>query len=162
MEPKFVEGDRATKFELLGFAAVVILLIVLDRLTSRHGALLATDPMQALKQSVDRLWVVALTTASLFVGVAIYLLRLGVKINRSGQYPPPGMRVGVRTKIVRGRRARWNAILAFVVAGILIVVSPALVYLSYSLSRLASELSHPNKQMQPAPRNGAADLPRYA
>ncbi len=160
MEAEFVEGDRTTKFKLLGFAAVVILLILLERLISPDGALRATDPMQALKKSVDRLLIVALTAVPLFVGVSIYLLRLGVKVKRSGQYPPPGMRVAVRTKVRRGRRAKWNAILMFVLAGILMVQGPVLIYAWYSISRLAVELGHPNKQMQPAPRNGAADLRR--
>ncbi len=155
-----MEGDRTTKLKLLGFAVVVTLLILLDRLTSPDGALRATDPTLAWKKAVDRLWVVAVTTTLLFVGVSIYLLRLGLKVKRSGQYPPPGMRVAVRTKVRRGRRAEWNAILAFVVAGILMVASPALIYVCYSMSRLAAELGHPNKQIQPTPRNGAADLRR--
>ena len=70
------------------------------------------------------------------------------------------MRVAVRTMVRRGRRAKWNAILMFVLAGFLMVPGPALIYAWYSVSRLAAELNLPNKQMQPAPRSGAADLRR--
>ena len=160
MEAEFVEGDRTTKFKLLVFAAVVVLLLLLDRLTSPDGGLRATDPTLTFKKSVDRLLIVALTAVPLFGGASIYLVRLGIKVKRSGQYPPPGMRVAVRTMVRRGRRAKWNAILMFVLAGFLMVPGPALIYAWYSVSRLAAELGHPNKQMQPAPRNGAADSRR--
>jgi hypothetical protein len=49
----------------------------------------------------------------------------------------------------------------FVLAGIFMVASPALICTWYSISRLATGLNHPNRQMQPKPRNGAADLRRY-
>ena len=111
MEAEFVEGDRATRFKLLAFAAVVFLLIVLERLTSPDGPLRATDPTQAFKKSLDRLLIVALAAVPLFGGVSISLVWLGIKVKRSGQYPPPGMRVAVRTMVRRGRRAKWNAIL---------------------------------------------------
>ncbi len=110
MEAEFVKGDRATRFKLLAFAAVVFLLIVLERLTSPNGALRATDPTQAFKKSLDRLLIVALTAVPLFGGVSIYLVWLGIKVKRSGQYPPPGMQVPVRTKVRRGRRA-WQRFL---------------------------------------------------
>jgi hypothetical protein len=138
----------------------VLLLILLDRLTSPDGALRATDPTQAFNKSIDRLFVVGLTAVPLFGGVSVYLVRLGIRVKRSGQYPPPGMRVPVRTMVRPGRCAKRNAILMFVLAGILMAPGPALIYAWYSISRLAAELGHPNKQMQPAPRNGAADLPR--
>jgi hypothetical protein len=101
-----------------------------------------------------------LVAVPLFVGASIYLLRLAVKASRTSQWPPPGTRVAVRTRVYRGRRAQWNAILAFVVAGILIAASPTLIFAWYTLSRLAPSLGHPNKQMQPTPRGGAADLQR--
>ena len=116
--------------------------------------------MQAFKQSMDRLLIVALLVVPLFGGVSIYLVRLAIKVKRSGRCPPPEMRVAVRTMVRRGRRAKWNAILMFILAGILMVASPALIYAWHSISSLVAELGPPNKQMQPAPRNGAADLRR--
>jgi len=161
MKAEFVEGNRATRFKLLAFAAVVFLLIVLERLTTPDGALRATDPTQAFKKSLDRLLIVALAAVPLFGGVSISLVWLGIKVKRSGQYPPPGMRVAVRTKVRRGRRATWNAILMFVLAGFSVVLALVPLYAWHLSSRLASELGRPNKQMQPAPGNGAADLRRW-
>ncbi len=158
--PEFVEGDRSTRLKILGFAGLLLLLILLEHLTAPDSGTITTDPAQALRTSADRLFVVVAVAVPLFIGASIYLLRLAVRVSRSGQWPPPGMRVAVRTRIFRGRRAQANAILACLLAAILILVSPVLIYVSYWLSHLASELSHPNKQMQPTPRNGAADLRR--
>jgi hypothetical protein len=71
------------------------------------------------------------------------------------------MQVAVRTRIRRGRRARSNAVLAIVLAAFFFLVSLVLIYASYSLSRTAAALSHPNKQIQPTPKNGAADLQHW-
>jgi hypothetical protein len=161
METEFVERDDATRFKVCALAGALLLLLLLEHLTSPSATSRAADPVRAFQKSVGHLLIVALTAVPLFAGVSIYLIRLGVKVGRSGQYPPPGMRVAVRAQILRGRRATWNAILIFVLAGILMVPGPALIYAWYSLSHLAIELNQPNKQMQPSPRNsGATDLRR--
>src|SRR5438105_14749655 len=116
--------------------------------------------MQALKKSVDRLLITALTSTLFSIGISIYCARLAIKIKRSGRWPPPGMRVPIRIQVVRGRRAKWNAILLLFVAVVMILPTPVLIYTWYSISRVATDLSHLNKQMQPALRSGAADLRR--
>ena len=75
MEPEFVEGDRAIRFKLLGFAGVLLLLMLLDRLTLPDAALRATDPVQALKKDVGRLLIFALAATPFLVGLSIYLMR---------------------------------------------------------------------------------------
>jgi len=105
----------------------------------------ATDPTQAFKKSADRLLSAALAAIPLFGVVSIYLVRLGIKIRRSGQYPPQVMRVPVRTKVRRGRRAEWNAILMFVLAGFFVMQALVLLYAWHLGSCLASELGHPNE-----------------
>jgi hypothetical protein len=163
MEAEFVEADRALRFKLLAFCTVLLLLLLLSHLTLPNGTLRATDPTQALQKYVDRLLIYAVTATPLLIGLSIYLMRLAINVQRSGQYPPPGMRVTVRTQIRHGRRAKWNAILMFGLAGIMLGVVPALFYtwhLASGVASMVSELSRPNKQMQPTPRNGAADLQR--
>jgi hypothetical protein len=154
MEAEFVDGDRATRLKVFAFVGVVILLILLDQLTFPGAALRATDPMQALKKSVDRLLIPALTSVPFGVVISIYCTRLAIKIKRSGRWPPPGMRVPIRIQVVRGRRAKWNAILLLFLAVVIILPAPVLMYAWYSISRVATDLSHLNKQMQPAPRSG--------
>ena len=73
MEAEFVDCDNATRFKVLAFASVLLLLILLERLTSPDAALRAADPVQGLKKSVDRSLIVALTAVPIFAGVSIYL-----------------------------------------------------------------------------------------
>jgi hypothetical protein len=155
MQPEFVEADRATRLKLLGFVTPLLLLIVLDFLTSSSAALRAADPVRALNKTVARLLIIALISAPFFIGSSIYLLRLAIRVKQSGRWPPPGMRVAVRTQIYRGRRATLNSILMFVLAGLSLVVTPALFYTWHLASRAASNL----EQMM-TPRSGAADLQR--
>ena len=158
--PEFVEGDRAIRLRVLGLASVLLLLVLLERLTSPARGLLATDPVLAFKKSADRLLEVVAIAVPLSVAASMYLFRIAVKASRSGQWPPPGIRVPVRTKIFRGRRARLNAAVAFVLAAILSLVGPVLIYAACSLSRLSSELSHRSKHMQAAPAGGPTDWHR--
>jgi hypothetical protein len=146
MEPESVEGDRTTLFKLLGIAGVVILFLLLERLILPDGAARTPDTVQVFGKSVDRLLIVALMPVPLVVGVSIYLVRLGIKVKRSGQWPPPGMRVGSRTKVVRGKRAAWNAILLFILAGFFLIQIPVSLYLWRLVSRLASRLGRHERE----------------
>jgi hypothetical protein len=143
---EFVEGDRATRLKVVAGTAIVLVILLLNHLTFPDAALRATDPMQAFKKSVDHLLILALTAIPFSIAIPIYCLRLAIKVRRSGQWPPPGMRVPVRTRIVRGGRAKLNAILLCFLGTVSIVPGPALIYLWHSSSAVVSELSHPNKQ----------------
>lgn len=57
-----------------------------------------------------------------FLGAALWLFRLGWKINRSGRYPPPGMRVLWKTRIRRGPPALLPANFALLGAVLLAAV----------------------------------------
>ena len=155
MEPEFVEGERATRLKVLAFVSVLLLILLLEHLTRPDAALRTADPVQAFRKLADHLFIVALTATCFFAVSSIYLFRLATKVKQSGQWPPPGMRMAVRTKVLRGRRARWNAILLFVLAGVFMVPGPALFFAWHSISNL-------HKQIQPVPRNGAADLRHWA
>jgi len=143
MEAEFVEADRATRYRVLAFVGVLLLLIILERLTSPDPALRRADPVQAFQQSMDRLLIFTLIGAPFFFGSSLYLMRLAIKVRRSHQWPPPGMRVAVRTRVRRGRRATWNWVLMFIVAAILWVPVPALFWAWSVAFRAASELAIP-------------------
>jgi fumarate reductase subunit D len=102
MDEAFLEADASTRFKFLALAVTVLALMLLARLASPAAPPHGANTLQAFKQSLDRLLVVTLVAVPLFAGASIYLIRLGLKVGRSGQYPPPGMRVPVRTRIRRG------------------------------------------------------------
>ncbi len=96
MQPEFVEADRATRLKLLGFVTLLLLLIVLDFLTSSSAALRAADPVRALNKTVARLLIIALISAPFFIGSSIYLLRLAIRSSSpvGGRRPECAWRFG--------------------------------------------------------------------
>ncbi len=139
MNAEFVEGDRLTRFRILAFAAILLLLMLVNHLTlpAPSSPALARE---TFKMTLDRLLIIALFMGPFYLGLAIYLLRLGVKVMRSAQYPPPEMRVPVRTRIRRGRLARSKAMLMFVSVPILIALALLPIHGWYVLSSTAAEL----------------------
>ncbi len=139
MEEEFVEADKATRLKLVAFVGVLALLILLERLTAPDPALPATDPRLAFEQMRDRLLLVTLVGAPFALAWSVYFVRLAIKIRRSGQWPPPGVRVAVRSQIRRGRRATEMWIATLVMAGISLVAFLAILFAWYLVSHLASE-----------------------
>jgi len=129
MEEEFVAGDRRIRLRGLVFLAIVVVLVLLERLTS-------PDPARAFKSSVDRLLIVSLTAAALLFAASIYLLRMGVRTKRSGRWPPPGMSMAVRTKIRHGKYATWSWIVLVAAAGIFMIQGLVGIYAWYWISRL--------------------------
>jgi predicted metal-binding membrane protein len=144
LEAEFVEADRATRLKLVAFVGVLALLILLERLTGPDPAMPGTDPQLAFKQMSDRLLLLTLVTAPFALAWSVYFVRLAIKIRRSGQWPPPGVRVAVRTQIRRGRRATEMWIATLVMAGISLVVFLVILFAWYVASHLVSESALPS------------------
>jgi hypothetical protein len=166
MEEEFVEGDRATKGKVLGFLGVCALLIgvwifgaepLFDFLTAPSAT---TSPVQSLKRTTDVLLMITLVVAAVSWGLSISFLRVGIRVKRSGRWPPPGMRVAVRTNIRRGNYAVFTWLALFTLAVVCMVKPVFNLYAWYRISQLSSELGLLYKQIQPKPKSGAADLPR--
>ena len=136
---EIVEADRATRLKLVAFVGVLALLILFERLTAPDPTRPGTDPQQAFKQMTDRLLLVTLVAAPFALAWSVYFVRLAIKIRRSGRWPPPGVRVAVRTQIRRGRRATEMWIAMLVLAGISLVVSLVVLFAWYVASHLVSE-----------------------
>jgi hypothetical protein len=136
---EFVEADKATRLRLIAFVGVLALLILLERLTAPDPTLVATDPQLAFKQMTDRLLLVTFVAAPVALAWSAYFVRLAIKIRRSGQWPPPDVRVAVRTQIRRGRRATEMWVAMLVLAGISLVVSLVILFAWYLASHLVSE-----------------------
>jgi hypothetical protein len=136
MAAEFVEADRATRLKALVFAAVLALLILLERLTASDPAARVTDPALAFKQMTDRLLLVTCVAAPFALAGSVYFIRLAVKIKRSGQWPSPGVGVAIRTQIRRGRRATEMWIATLVMAAISVVGFLAVLFAWYLIYHL--------------------------
>src|SRR5262245_2543169 len=143
MAAEFVEADRATRPKVLAVAAVLVLLPVLERLTAPDPAAPVTDPVLAFKQMTDRLLLVTCVAAPFALALSIYFTWLAIKIKRSGQWPPPGVRLPIRTQIRRGRPATDMWIAMLVMATISVVVFLAVLFAWYLAFHLVSDVAIP-------------------
>jgi hypothetical protein len=134
MEPDFVEADRATRIIAVIAVTILVILVVLNHLTWPR----ASDPT-ALETASRRLFITTLVAVPIMLGASVYLLRLGFRVISSGQWPPPGTRMAMRTRIQRGRRAKLTAVFLFVSAVLFVAVVPLVVSASYLSSRAASQ-----------------------
>jgi len=139
MAAEFVEADTATRLKALAFAAVLALLIFIERLMAPGPAARGTDPALAFKQMTDRLFLVTCVAAPLALAWSVYFIRLAIKIKQSGQWPPPGVRVAARTQIRRGRRATAIRIAMLGMAGISLVVFLVILFAWYVTFHLLSD-----------------------
>lgn len=152
MEEEFVEADRATRLKVFGLLGVAIILLFgaepfFNLISSKNETLATTDPVRALKNSTDLLLIVILVSAAVSWGLSIHFLRIAVKVKRSGRCPAPGMHMAFRTKVRRGKCAVCTWVVLFAVSGIFMIKPFFDFYVWYTISRLSSELSLPNKQM---------------
>jgi hypothetical protein len=136
MAAEFVEADRATRLKALAVVALLMLLILLERLTAPDPAARVTDPALAFKQMTDRLLFVTCVVAPFFLAWSVYFIWLAIKIKRAGQWPPPGVRMAIRTQIRRGRRATEMWIAMLVMAAISVAMFLAVLFAWYLIYHL--------------------------
>ncbi len=112
-----IPANKRWRFLVLG-AAGLLLLASLGALWALGRTMNRLDQLapEQLRQSILRLQEIVAGIACLggagFLGAAGWLFRLGWKINRTGQYPPPGMRVLWTTRVCKEQAALLRANIA--------------------------------------------------
>ncbi len=103
--PEVIHADKNQR--KLALLAVVIILAGgaaclwwLDRRLDVIDRLAEDDLAAAAEQARTLVGTAVLFAGLSFVGVGLWLFQLGVRINRAGRFPPPGMKV-VRDTVVR-------------------------------------------------------------
>jgi uncharacterized protein with PQ loop repeat len=69
------------------------------------------------------------------LGLGLYQILLARKVLKTGQFPPPGMKVVRDTKIRMGNKAKKAAISLIVLSSIIIAITLFLVYWPYALEK---------------------------
>jgi hypothetical protein len=69
------------------------------------------------------------------LGFGLYQILLARKVLKTGQFPPPGMKVVRDTKIRTGNKAKKAAISLIVLSSIIIAITIFLVYWPYALEK---------------------------
>jgi len=94
------------------FAAGGVLLWLLEGRLRAIRQMVQQNPAAAAQQAVQIAGWVAWAGGAGMVGLGVWLWRLGRRINRTGRFPPPGMKVVRDTPVRTGPQARNLASLA--------------------------------------------------
>ena len=100
----------------------------IDQLSKKNPELAYKKTMLLLKWSMGVVFI-------LLLSMGVYLSLLARRTLRSGQYPPPGMRVIRDTRLRTGNQAKRAAISLIVLASILIVVAFFFLYWPYAFEK---------------------------
>ena len=92
------------------------------------------DPGEALARLSTVIKMLAIGTGFALLSVAAWLFRLSWRIYRAERFPPLGMRVIRRTRVVRGEAARVRAFLGFAIAGMIGVLGYAAALMLWRLT----------------------------
>jgi len=153
MAEEFVPGNPRAKLIFLGLLFIGITLLffinpLFEFLDAKSQALAEKDPASALQQSLNQLLVVVIALFVAMWAVAAYFFRLGLRVKKFGQWPPPGMRMPFRTKVRRDTYAKVTWILLLISAGLVFLNPFVKFYAWYTLSQLSKELNSPNKPLK--------------
>jgi H+/Cl- antiporter ClcA len=128
MNTDFIPADKELRRKFIIFLVIVTLALIIvephvkayldqiNQLSKKDPELALTKAMPPLKWSMRVVFLALL-------GMGAYLILLARRTLRSGQYPPPGMRVIRDTRLRTENQAKRSAISLIVLASILIVVA---------------------------------------
>jgi Sec-independent protein secretion pathway component TatC len=126
MEPDVIPADKALRKKAIiivaatTIAGVLVFYLVNSYMDSLY-ALFCTDPKLArIKARALVLWSLRIVGFSVAV-FGGYLIHMGIKILRIGQYPWPGMRVIRDTRVLRGRLAKVLGFLVILLSSTLLI-----------------------------------------
>jgi hypothetical protein len=152
MNTDVIPADKELRKKLIIFLVIVTLAsIVLEphfkAYMDQISQLSKKDPDLTLKKTMLLLkWSMRVVFLAL-LGMGAYLILLARRTLRSGQYPPPGMRVIRDTKLRTGNQAKRAAISLIVLASILIVVAFSFLYWPYAVEKTLLKKRSSNEKM---------------
>jgi len=128
MNQDIVPADKNLRkkfFIFLGLSVIAVLIVVpyFNGYLEQIKQAFKENPEVAFKKSMFVLKATLSFVSLLLVMTGIYLMVLARRTLRSGQYPPPGMRVIRDTWLRTGTQAKVSAISLIVISCILIVLA---------------------------------------
>jgi hypothetical protein len=140
MNTDLIPADKELRKKFIIFLVIVTLaFIVLEphikAYVDQINQLSKREPELALKKTMLLLkWSMRVVFLAL-LGMGGYLILLARRTLRSGQYPPPDMRVIRDTRLRTGNQAKRAAISLIVLASILVVVAFFFLYWPYAYEK---------------------------
>ena len=138
MNEKIIPADRTYRrtvliiYIVLVFMGIVLIGWVFPRSQAYLEGLEAQNALGILKAALVVLFLS-------IVPLAVYLFTVGRKIMQCGRFPPPGMKVIADTKLVEGKKVKFQGQVVVVLSLVLILLGLlGALYSSYLVDQLAN------------------------
>ena len=152
MDTGIVTADKGLRKKFILFLVLVTIAFIalephikgymdqIDQLSKKDPELAYKKGMSLLKWSMGVVFL-------LLLGMGVYLGLLARRILRSGQYPPPGMRVIRDTRLRTGNQAKVSAISLIVLSCVLIVLAFLFLYWPYAFEKTQLKKKSSNERI---------------
>jgi hypothetical protein len=140
MNQDIVRADKEFRKRFIIFLVIIVIVFVATILSMKSyldqiAQLTRENPDLAAKKVIFLLkWWMGLGSLPI-LGLGVYQILLARRVLKSGQFPPPGMKVVRDTKIKTGGKAKKVAISLIVLSSVIIVITLFLVYWPYALEK---------------------------
>ncbi len=128
-EPEeYIEADPGEKNEtwIVIALGVVVGSIVLYMVHSQLGAIKSLPRAERLASHLTGMQIVFWALASVLCAMAVYFFLFANRVSRAGRFPPPGMKVYRRTRILKGKDAQRKTAILYGCAALIFASAAAL------------------------------------
>jgi hypothetical protein len=135
-----VPADKEYRKRFIIFLVLIMIVFVVTILSMKSyldqmAQLTRENPGLAAEKVIVLLkWWMGLGSLPI-LGLGVYQILLARRVLKSGQFPPPGMKVVRDTKIRTGGKAKKVAMSLIVLSSVIIVITVFLVYWPYALEK---------------------------
>ena len=140
MDQDMVRADKSLRKKLILFLILFTIIVILieptiNRYIEEIKQTSEKDPELAFKKSMVALKVSLGLVSFLLLMTGVYFIALARRTFKSGQYPPPGMRVIRDTRLRTGTQAKRAGIYLIALSCILIIFACFFLYWPYAFEK---------------------------
>ncbi len=140
MDQDMVRADKSLRRKLILFLILFTIVVIvieptLNRYIEQIKETSKKDPELAFKKSMVALKVSLGLVSFLLLMTGVYFITLARRTFKSGQYPPPGMRVIRDTRLRTGTQAKRAGISLIALSCILIIFACFFLYWPYAFEK---------------------------
>jgi uncharacterized protein YpmB len=153
MNQDIVRADKEFRKRSIIFLVIIIIVFIVAILSMKSyldqvAQLAQGNPDLAAKKVMFLLrWWLGLGSLPI-LGLAVYQILLAGRVLKSGQFPPPGMKLIRDTKIRTGRKAKKVALFLIVLSSIIIVITLFFVYWPYAFEKTILKKKGSNEKIR--------------
>jgi heme/copper-type cytochrome/quinol oxidase subunit 2 len=153
MDQDIIPADKELRKKIIIFIVFVTIVAIVTEpyikgYLDQIEQLSKKDPELAFKKSMFILKVALGFVSLSLLSMGVYFVLLARKTLRSGQYPPPGMRVIRNTRLRTGTQAQRAAISLIVLSCILIILAFFFLYFPWAFEKTIGQKRHGNTKLK--------------